>query len=182
MLIPSWLQTPLNLTALDVSCNEGGLPWFENISWKEYLPSLTRLVFRGNKLSRLRLDDVYNNPSFPPSLYALDLTDNPNLIIMTDSRSFGHMVEYMTVSADPNSYDDTLLACENQREFVIQLRTNPVHYSSQGNAIFDTMSTPEYFYVCAYYDINRSTIPSTRTTIPSTGTTISPDDNNVIAM
>ncbi|KAH9096171.1 hypothetical protein LEN26_017580 [Aphanomyces euteiches] len=156
MLQQNWLQTSLNLTTLDISYNQGGLPWFENISWIDSLPNLTRLVFRGNNLTRLRLYD-FNKPKLPPSLYALDLRDNPNLIVMTDNRSFTYISKHVTVTADPNSYNDVLRACENRSNYVLSLPTYPINYSPQGYAQFDkTVMTSQVFYVCAFYDIDRS--------------------------
>ncbi|KAH9152921.1 hypothetical protein AeRB84_004744 [Aphanomyces euteiches] len=84
----NWIQTPLTVSTLDISYNQGGLSWIQNVRWRDYLPKLKRLFFRGNNVMNLRLN--YDNfPMYP--LEVLDLSNNPYLAITVDSRVYNRL-------------------------------------------------------------------------------------------
>ncbi|CAK4640178.1 unnamed protein product [Aphanomyces euteiches] len=111
----NWIQTPLTVSVLDVSYNEGGMAWMPNVLWGVYLPKLSRLVFRGNQLDSLELS--YNNFPMTPLAY-LDLSDNPNLILSVDS-AIVHI-------------------CDAKHGMVYSMLLYAVQYLPEGNAIYDT--------------------------------------------
>ncbi|KAH9096168.1 hypothetical protein LEN26_017577 [Aphanomyces euteiches] len=149
----NWIQTPISATTLDVSNNQGGLRWMENVLWGVSLPKLTRLIFRTNNLKEISLS--YDNfPLNPHPFSALDLSGNVNMNFSATADVFNYMNKIITFSADTNSYNDTLRACGNRTDYVVKLRSLPVQYSSQGEAQYDKSSAAQYLYVCSwgYFD------------------------------
>ncbi|CAK4630181.1 unnamed protein product [Aphanomyces euteiches] len=141
----SWLKTPLaNVAILDVSYNHDGLPWLDGISWGISLPSLNRLVFRGNQLKSLRLgfDNFPLNP-----LSALDLSGNPIAALTIDASVFSRLRNSsFTLTIDPTTYNQTLQACGGNANYLLQLPSIPVQYLSDGFATIYSSTT--YRIVC----------------------------------
>ncbi|KAH9096170.1 hypothetical protein LEN26_017579 [Aphanomyces euteiches] len=144
----NWIQTSLPMRTLDVSYNQGGLTWFKDILWGVSLANLTRLVFRGNNVTNLTLN--YDNvPDGRHPFRNLDLIDNPQLSLRTTMSVYLQMSHYMIVTADPNSYNNTLRDCENRSDYVVSLDSYPVYYSPQGDAEYNK-SVVKPFFLCSW--------------------------------
>ncbi|KAH9134245.1 hypothetical protein AeRB84_019911, partial [Aphanomyces euteiches] len=107
----NWIQTPLPMTTLDVSYNQGGLPWIQNVKWGVSLPKLTRLLYRGNNLTNLKWDE-YNFPAGQHPFAAMDLSGNPHLTIRMEMITFVFMKNRFNLTANETSYNATLRICE----------------------------------------------------------------------
>ncbi|KAH9100811.1 hypothetical protein Ae201684P_007005 [Aphanomyces euteiches] len=94
-------------TTVDISYNQRGLPWtaMENV-WFKYLPSVSRVIYRGNDLAIVNLSYT-NFPYHPHPLKALDWSDNPKLVINA-AGIYNYLASHITVTADPTSYNNTL--------------------------------------------------------------------------
>ncbi|ETV77402.1 hypothetical protein, variant [Aphanomyces astaci] len=77
-LTVNWLHAPLPVSELDVSyTTPDGLSWFADTAWARYLPQLTNLIFRSNRLVHLSLSSA----TLPQTVKHLDLRDNPALMV-----------------------------------------------------------------------------------------------------
>ncbi|KAG9412183.1 hypothetical protein AC1031_015118 [Aphanomyces cochlioides] len=150
-LLGRWIQTPLTVQTLDVSYNLGGLPWIQNLLWGVYLPKLQRLYFRGNNLAQLSLS--YDNfPMYP--LNALDLNDNPNLVLTVDSSVYNRLYYgNVKLSLISTSYNATLTICGQNPNYVRPI-TSSTPYPVAFNASTSQPIELQMVYVCyrGYYD------------------------------
>ncbi|KAH9186124.1 hypothetical protein AeNC1_011897, partial [Aphanomyces euteiches] len=159
----NWIQTPLPMTTLDVSYNQGGLPWIQNVKRGVSLPKLTRLLYRGNNLTNLKWDE-YNFPAGQHPFAAMDLSGNPHLTIRMEMITFVFMKNRFNLTADATSYNATLRICENFNEYIVQFDAFPVEYSPQGDAQYNKAVAPQPVYVCSwgYYDPTRTSMPASK--------------------
>ncbi|KAH9098875.1 hypothetical protein LEN26_016558 [Aphanomyces euteiches] len=150
-LLNRWIQTPLTVQTLDVSYNQGGLPWIQNLLWGVYLPKLQHLYFRGNNLAQLSLS--YDNfPMYP--LNALDLNDNPNLVLTVDSSVYSRLgYGNVKLSLLSTSYNATLNICGQNPNYVRPV-TSSTPYPVASNGSTSQPIELQMVYVCyrGYYD------------------------------
>ncbi|KAF0725113.1 hypothetical protein Ae201684_016344 [Aphanomyces euteiches] len=150
-LLNRWIQTPLTVQTLDVSYNQGGLPWIQNLLWGVYLPKLQHLYFRGNNLAQLSLS--YDNfPMYP--LNALDLNDNPNLVLTIDSSVYSRLgYGNVKLSLISTSYNATLSICGQNPNYVRPV-TSSTPYPVASNGSTSQPIELQTVYVCyrGYYD------------------------------
>ncbi|KAF0731316.1 hypothetical protein Ae201684_011379 [Aphanomyces euteiches] len=147
----SWLQIPISATTVDISYNQRGLPWtaMENV-WFKYLPSVSRVIYRGNDLAIVNLSYT-NFPYHPHPLKALDWSDNPKLVINA-AGIYNYLASHITVTADPTSYNNTLAVCENQKDTLVPIQSFPVEYSPQGDATYKPGNTTIYACSVGHFD------------------------------
>ncbi|CAK4084921.1 unnamed protein product [Aphanomyces euteiches] len=121
-LLGNWTKTPLEVSTLDVSYNEGGLPWIsDNMTWPKFLSKVARL----------------------------DVSDNPKLVIRGDNNAIQFINNTINMTADAISYDDTLKACGNVAEKVVKLNYTPLlPHSTQGEARHGPPPPDKQFSVC----------------------------------
>ncbi|CAK4129037.1 unnamed protein product, partial [Aphanomyces euteiches] len=144
-LEPLWIQTPLNVSTLDVSYTLRVLSWIGNVAWGKVLPSLNRLIFRGNRLTRLRLGSD-NFPMTP--LSELDLGDNANLLVTVDFRVFDRINHAdFILTLDAASYGQSLTACGGNASYVRPLRSVKIVHRTQTITYFDSYAN-KLVYVC----------------------------------
>ncbi|CAK4306939.1 hypothetical protein Ae201684_016341 [Aphanomyces euteiches] len=163
----NWIQTPLTVSVLDVSYNEGGMAWMPNVLWGVYLPKLSRLVFRGNQLDSLELS--YNNFPMTPLAY-LDLSDNPNLILSVDSAVWNRR-DSLVLTVKQTLYEKIVHICDAKHGMVYSMLLYAVQYLPEGNAIYDTpynradivtnvcflgYTPPPYIYTTSYGDPSKA--------------------------
>ncbi|KAF0725116.1 hypothetical protein Ae201684_016347 [Aphanomyces euteiches] len=148
-LLNRWIQTLVTVQTLDVSYNLGGLPWNQNLLWA-YLPKLQRLYFRGNNLSQLALS--YAN--FPPNPFnALDLNDNPSLLLTVDSSVYNRITSGgVKLALGSNSYNSALTICGQNSNFVRGITSS----ATDGDAYptSNRVTGLQTVYICywGYYD------------------------------
>ncbi|CAK4450914.1 unnamed protein product [Aphanomyces euteiches] len=145
-----WILTSIAVSTLDVSYNQWGLPWFENITWKESLPKLARLIFRGNNLSILRLNGR-TLPVEPHPFSALDVSDNPNVIFVIQTNyNYKYLQQAVTITTDQLdalNFEVCKLATQSNRTMNLTLERVSVEYLSQGEAKYNRTNTTQ-FDVC----------------------------------
>ncbi|KAH9101049.1 hypothetical protein Ae201684P_007237 [Aphanomyces euteiches] len=104
------------------------------MTWPKFLSKVARFVFRGNQLATLR---------------ALDVSDNPKLVIRGDNNAIQFINNTINMTADAISYDDTLKACGNVAEKVVKLNYTPLlPHSTQGEARHGPPPPDKQFSVC----------------------------------
>ncbi|KAH9161468.1 hypothetical protein LEN26_001390 [Aphanomyces euteiches] len=170
----NWLQTPITVRSLDVSYNQGGLPWMERISWATLLPRLTQLAFRGN-----RLVDLYLTfETFPLNfLSTLDLGENANLALTID-RSVYNRVNQAAFALSLNGAQNFSADCWGTGSFVSSLQSLDMQYDAQSLSVNRT-TWKVFDACCKYCNYSPSNAPSpswyynaTRPDAASTGTLI----------
>ncbi|KAF0731304.1 hypothetical protein Ae201684P_007003 [Aphanomyces euteiches] len=145
-----WIQTRIPATILDVSYNQGGLAWPTYLDWEYAFPNLTRFIFRGNNLTKLML--VANQfPDKNHPLRAIDVSGNPNLIWILEYGMESSLAKNFTLTADSNSYNDTLHACQNKSFNVGRLQPVLAEYSPAGDVKYSYASASQYFHICKTY-------------------------------
>ncbi|CAK4593920.1 unnamed protein product [Aphanomyces euteiches] len=121
----------------------------ENV-WFKYLPSASRVIYRGNDLAIVNLSYT-NFPYHPHPLKALDWSDNPKLVINA-AGIYNYLASHITVTADPTSYNNTLAVCENQKDTLVPIQSFPVEYSPQGDATYKPGNTTIYACSVGHFD------------------------------
>ncbi|CAK4660589.1 unnamed protein product [Aphanomyces euteiches] len=151
-LLNRWLQTPLPVQILDVSYNQGGFPWIQTLPWEVYLPNLLRLYFRGNNLSQLSL--LYAN--FPPYPFnALDLNDNPNVLLTVDSSLYNRFnYGNVKLALKSTSYNSPLNICGQNTNFVRRISS-----TASFQDVYSAMNRTTAVYVCYWGYIDTSYNP-----------------------
>ncbi|KAG9412186.1 hypothetical protein AC1031_015121 [Aphanomyces cochlioides] len=149
-LMNRWIQTLVSVQTLDVSYNQGGLPWNPNLLWA-YLPKLQHLYFRGNNLSQLALS--YAN--FPPYPFnALDLNDNPSLLLTVDSSVYNRITSGgVKLALESNSYNSALTICGQNSNFVRGI-TSSAATDRDAYTTSNRATAIQTVYICywGYYD------------------------------
>ncbi|CAK5181640.1 unnamed protein product, partial [Aphanomyces euteiches] len=148
-LIPGWFsQTSITVSTLDVSYNQGGLPWMKEIQWRVSFPKLDRLVYRGNNMTSLRFNSSLNLPPERHPFSALDVGDNPNLSIVTlDGESYRFLKNNVTLTTDLLALTLAKRACNRGYIDIPQMQTVPVQYLPRGVAKYDYAKAFK-IYVC----------------------------------
>ncbi|KAH9101068.1 hypothetical protein Ae201684P_007256 [Aphanomyces euteiches] len=134
-------------STLDVSYNQGGLPWMEEITWKFMLPNLVRLIYRGNNLTTLRFTSR-NLPTNGHPFSALDVSGNAKLTFVFEKQSqYTFLKKHLTFTTD--KLDSSLVHQECRSIYIMlgQLRSVPVEYLPQGGVQYDNSSVTD-FDVC----------------------------------
>ncbi|KAG9399845.1 hypothetical protein AC1031_011264 [Aphanomyces cochlioides] len=145
----NWTKIQLPVSTLDLSYNQGGLLWNGDYYWEMNVPQIVRLVFRGNQLGTLKWT-TSNFPFFRSYLHALDLSDNPRLVVYGDSNVMDRIKSNIALTADASSYDDTLKVCGNRTEKIVKLDIIPVlNYTLQGEAHYGNVLTDQKFAACS---------------------------------
>ncbi|KAG9399855.1 hypothetical protein AC1031_011275 [Aphanomyces cochlioides] len=145
VLSTKWIQAPITVSTLDVSYNQGGLE-YPDVMWYYYLPKLKRLVFRGNNLTNLYLG-YETIPNKPHPFVALDVSDNPSLLLTIEAYNFDFGTTSYIFTADRVPYDQSLQGCRGYAENLVSFESVPVDYLGQGYAKYDYAKTHQV-YVC----------------------------------
>ncbi|KAF0744150.1 hypothetical protein Ae201684_001291 [Aphanomyces euteiches] len=150
-----WIQTPLTVTTLDVSYNQGGLPWIRSVQWSAYLSTLSRLVFRGNNLTSLR----WGFDNFPmDQLTALDLTGNPIVNFVIEQGVYNQLNSVVELTMDPT---DMLRDCGGSPYYLRTVQSTPVSYLSDGDAKYMYGVTTSINVCVSIYATNAPTTATT---------------------
>ncbi|CAK5062484.1 unnamed protein product [Aphanomyces euteiches] len=144
----SWINVSIPVVTLDVSYNQGGLAWTPSNTWENFFPKVVRLLHRGNQLKSVSWNqDEW--PIFHSVFRALDLSENPGMVVKAYETVTIFINTSVTLTADANSYEDTLKACGNKADRVVQYNITPVvSYSVQGDAVYGKPSPNQTFSVC----------------------------------
>ncbi|CAK4131201.1 unnamed protein product [Aphanomyces euteiches] len=150
-LVSQWIQAPINVSILDVSYNQDGLPWMENISWALSLPRLTRLVFQGNQMTRLLLTKDNLPPEGHP-FSALDISNNKAKLefVIQTKREYDYLVKSVTLTLDwmSDAFVDAYQVCKTVVSKELPIQNVPVEYLPQGGAAKYDYGRANQFSVC----------------------------------